>query len=222
MTVYKRFEDIPHWTYNVVYADPPWQYKTWSDKGAGRSPERHYKTMPLEDIESFKVADIAHPDSVLFLWITGTLTATPRHKHLVNPSGGHMAVMDYESIVHALMYHWGFECRALAFVWIKTNPTFEGDVFTAKDIFGGTGKYTSQNAEFCYVGVRGKPGLPTVSMTPQVVVSPVMEHSRKPEIVRDRIRQMYDGKRIELFSREDSKGFDAFGNETGKFNEVKS
>lgn len=220
MTVYNCFKDIPWLHYNVVYADPPWEYKTWSKKGAGRSPERHYPTMPLEDIEQFKVADIAAPNSVCFMWITGTLLGTPRHKHLVDPPLGHRAVMEYEAIHMALMDYWAFECRALAFVWIKTNKNFTGDSFTEKDLFRYKGKYTSQNAEFCFVGVRGKPGLPVESMVPQVIVSPVQEHSRKPEEVRNRIRRMYPGPRIELFSREDSKGFDAFGNETGKFNGV--
>ena len=31
--------------YSVIYADPPWSYKVWSDKGKGRSAENHYPTM---------------------------------------------------------------------------------------------------------------------------------------------------------------------------------
>lgn len=33
--------------YNVIYADPPWSYKVWSKKGAGRSAESHYPTMSI-------------------------------------------------------------------------------------------------------------------------------------------------------------------------------
>ena len=36
--------------YQIIYADPPWQYKVWSKKGNGRSAESHYKTMNIEDI----------------------------------------------------------------------------------------------------------------------------------------------------------------------------
>ena len=31
--------------YKVIYADPPWAYKVWSKKGAGRSAESHYPTI---------------------------------------------------------------------------------------------------------------------------------------------------------------------------------
>lgn len=39
-----------HGKYSVIYADPPWHYRVWSKKGAGRSAESHYSTMSLEDI----------------------------------------------------------------------------------------------------------------------------------------------------------------------------
>ena len=29
--------------YNVIYADPPWTFKTFSNKGKDRSPEKHYQ-----------------------------------------------------------------------------------------------------------------------------------------------------------------------------------
>ena len=32
--------------YKVIYADPPWAYKVWSKKGAGRSAESHYRHLP--------------------------------------------------------------------------------------------------------------------------------------------------------------------------------
>lgn len=41
--------------YNIIYADPPWQYKVYSKKGLGRSAESHYQTMSLEDIQMLPV-----------------------------------------------------------------------------------------------------------------------------------------------------------------------
>ena len=35
--------------YNVIYADPPWSFKTYSDKGKDRSPEKHYSVMTFKD-----------------------------------------------------------------------------------------------------------------------------------------------------------------------------
>lgn len=37
--------------YDIIYADPPWSFKTYSDKGKGRSAEKHYPTMNKLDIQ---------------------------------------------------------------------------------------------------------------------------------------------------------------------------
>ena len=56
--------------YKVIYADPPWAYKVWSKKGAGRSAESHYPTMDIEAIKALPVGELADKDCALFLWIT--------------------------------------------------------------------------------------------------------------------------------------------------------
>ena len=33
--------------YGVIYADPPWHFCVYSEKGTGRSADRHYPTMDL-------------------------------------------------------------------------------------------------------------------------------------------------------------------------------
>lgn len=43
----------------------------------------------------------------------------------------------------------------------------------------------------------------------------VREHSRKPEVFYDIVREVSPGPRIDVFSREDREGFDAWGNEKG-------
>lgn len=54
--------------YQIIYADPPWKYKVYSQKGEGRTAESHYHTMNIEEIRSLPVADIADTDCILFLW----------------------------------------------------------------------------------------------------------------------------------------------------------
>ena len=56
--------------YKVIYADPPWTFTVWSEKGGGRGAERHYQTMSKEDIQRLPVERIAADNSVLFLWVT--------------------------------------------------------------------------------------------------------------------------------------------------------
>ena len=62
--------DLPETTtlYPIIYCDPPWTYEHSSSDS--RKIENHYPTMTLEEICLLPVADIATPDSVLFLWTT--------------------------------------------------------------------------------------------------------------------------------------------------------
>jgi N6-adenosine-specific RNA methylase IME4 len=54
----------------VLYADPPWRYENPPMGGGNRSIENHYPTMELEQICALPVGDIAHDDSVLYMWAT--------------------------------------------------------------------------------------------------------------------------------------------------------
>ena len=54
----------------VLYADPPWQYENPPMGGSNRSIENHYPTMTLEEICALPVANVAHENSVLFMWAT--------------------------------------------------------------------------------------------------------------------------------------------------------
>lgn len=48
--------------YSIIYADPPWAYRTYSKKGQGRSAESHYPTMSIEDIKALPVGELADKD----------------------------------------------------------------------------------------------------------------------------------------------------------------
>ena len=54
----------------VLYADPPWRYEHPPMGGSNRSIENHYPTMALEEICALPIRDVAHNDSVLFMWAT--------------------------------------------------------------------------------------------------------------------------------------------------------
>lgn len=59
---------LPEGQFNVIYADPPWQYDNAGISGAA---ENHYPTMPIEDICNLKIPSASN--SVLFLWVTNPL-----------------------------------------------------------------------------------------------------------------------------------------------------
>ena len=56
--------DLPKGEYDVIYADPPWDY---SFKFRG-NPENHYPTMKTDDICKLEIP--SSPNAMLFLWAT--------------------------------------------------------------------------------------------------------------------------------------------------------
>ena len=105
------------------------------------------------------------------------------------------------------MKSWGFEYKTIAFTWIKKNKK-------NKDTnFWGMGSWTRSNPEYCLLGVKGKPKSVSHSVH-SVIESPIEEHSKKPNIIRDKIVELCgDIKRIELFSRQKVKGWDSVGDQ---------
>jgi N6-adenosine-specific RNA methylase IME4 len=73
---------------------------------------------------------------------------------------------------------------------------------------------TRANSEDCLFAVRGKLPERLDASICQHITAPRMEHSAKPEIIRDKLIQLLgDVPRIELFSRSNIDGWDAWGNQ---------
>jgi N6-adenosine-specific RNA methylase IME4 len=61
----------------LIYADPPWKFEVYSEKGLERAPDQHYPTLTDTEIMNFRVGgalvpQIAHRDAALFLWCTSS------------------------------------------------------------------------------------------------------------------------------------------------------
>ena len=75
------------------------------------------------------------------------------------------------------------------------------------------GSWTRSNPEFLLLGTKGNPKKVSSSVH-SVIESKIQEHSKKPDIIRDKIVELCgDKKRIELFARCKCDGWDSFGNE---------
>ncbi len=75
------------------------------------------------------------------------------------------------------------------------------------------GWWTRSNAELCLLATKGNPQRFSKNVH-QLIVSPVEEHSKKPDETRDRIVKLAgDLPRIELFARQKADGWDIWGNE---------
>lgn len=62
--------NLPQGPFGVILADPPWSFETYSDKGKGRSADRHYRCMDLFQIRTLPVHMITARNCVLYLWAT--------------------------------------------------------------------------------------------------------------------------------------------------------
>ena len=79
--------------------------------------------------------------------------------------------------------------------------------------FYGLGFWTRGNAEVCLLATRGHPKRQAANIH-QFIISPIQEHSRKPEEAREKIvALMGDVPRVELFARQSPPGWDVWGNE---------
>jgi len=174
--------------YNVIYADPPWSFKTYSDKGKDRSPEKHYSVMTFKDICNMPVGNIARDNSVLLMWTIDPLLDK----------------------AFEVIKAWGFTYKTVAFTWAKLNKTKPG-------FFTGLGYWTRGNPEMCLLATKGKPKRLSKSV-PQLVVDKRREHSRKPDIMYQHIENLLEGPYIELFARQKRNGWDSWGNEVNKWN----
>jgi N6-adenosine-specific RNA methylase IME4 len=167
--------------YQIIYADPPWNYK---DQGCSGTMANHYPGMNLADICNLNVRSISADNCILFLWST------------------------YPMLKEALtvIESWGFKYKSIAFLWIKLNKSGNGKFF-------GLGRWTRGNTEPCLLATKGKPKRMSASVF-QIIETPIQRHSKKPEEARSKIIElMGDLKKIELFAREKTIGWDVWGNE---------
>jgi len=183
--------------YEIIYVDPPWDYKRKGGPKHIGTAAQTYPTMSDKDVYNLNVDELADDNCFLFLWATWPKLAE--------------GIKSIES--------WGFRYVTAAFVWVKTNKK------ATETLFWGSGHYTRANSEICLLGVKGKPkvmnhGVHQVipnDIMPSELVVPNTKHSRKPKEARDRIIKLCgDIKRIELFATEDTEGWDAWGYELFK------
>ena len=140
--------------------------------------------MSIDELCALPVETLAEKDCLLFLW-----AAFPQLPEALR-----------------LIQAWGFTFKTVAFVWLKLNkksPTW----------FYGLGYWTRGNAEICLLAKRGKPKRRSAGVH-QFIISPMEEHSKKPDVTRDKIIELAgDLTRVELFARQKTPGWDVWGNE---------
>jgi len=176
---------LPEKKYSIIYADPPWRYSG----GKGINSKKWGNSLSSYECMNLK-----------------ELKSLPVEDIASDNSSLFMWVtlpMIKEGL--ELMSSWKFTYKTTAFVWNKT--------YKKGNPYCGMGYWTRSGCEICILGFRGKMERERKDVY-QVISSPVTQHSKKPDEIRDRIvRLMGDLPRIELFARHKIKGWDSWGNE---------
>lgn len=207
---------FPTGQFGCIVADPPWRFLTRSAAGRGRcpdgplrravqrenNPERHYKTLSLDEIKALPVGDFAAKDAVLLLWAVDPLLP---------------AALDVGAA-------WGFTFKTPGFYWAKMRRAGSRRHLLHEEpdhkMFPmGTGYWTRANPEICLLFTRGRPKRLATDVR-KLIIAPRREHSRKPDEQYERIEALVGGPYLELFARSTRPGWTSWGNETTKFDEA--
>ena len=175
--------------YNIIYADPPWQFNSKAYQDGNRDmlklEETQYDTMTINEIKQLPIKKMCADDCICFLWCVDSFLK--------------------EGI--EVLKSWGFEYKTIGFNWIKYYESGELCVNFAP--------YTLKSWEICLVGIKGKIGkIKVCNNVRGLLTNARTKHSKKPNEARNRIVQLIGDKpRIELFARQYTDGWDCWGNE---------
>lgn len=194
--------------FGVIYADPPWDYKMWSEKGKtgpkNRDPSNHYPVLDIEELFRLPVAPLREKACVLLLWATWPFLE--------------------QALV--LVKEWGFSYKT-CLPWLKLSRSDLPKI--------GTGYHVRHCTEPLLICTYGDPPVPDPKKRregvffneeeeecPGFYANRVGRHSAKPEGIYE-FCESYRGPYLELFARPDGglfperDGWTRIGNEiTGR------
>lgn len=190
--------------FNLIYADPPWQFSNVKTGGTMTSGSKHqYKsTMSVDEIKAMPIDSIAADDCILVMWYVGS--------------------MPKEAI--EVVEAWGFTIKNMnGFVWNKLTVNNKP--------FFGMGFWTRAGSESAIIATKGKPKVASrsvravgnydpASLDEVLGITcfsgsfPIGRHSEKPSEYREACVELAgDVPRVELFARKRTHKWSVFGNE---------
>ena len=180
--------------YGLIYTDPPWQ----QSKGGKRDcrpkqgKELDYQTLTLEEIKEIQ--------------IKASLLGEEKHNVFM------WTIDKYLHEAEEMMKEIGYTLHA-RMIWDKENgiaPAF-------------TVRFSHEYLLWFYK--KGKMLMPCKEERGKfttVLREPATQHSKKPKCAYEMLEKMFpDCKKLELFARNEYKGWDCFGNQTDYFEKIK-
>lgn len=180
---------VPH-GYNLIVADPPWRFESYSAAGEVKGAGAQYACVDTEQIaERFPLGDLANPGAcLLLLWCTGPLL--PRQL--------------------ALIPRWGFAYQT-CFAWSKVFPSGKPAI--------GTGYRVRARCEYVAVATVGSPQhAPFPGLFRGIRREHSRKPERFYELIEAKCPQL--ARRADVFARTRRPGWDAFGDQLDLFAEA--
>jgi N6-adenosine-specific RNA methylase IME4 len=187
---------MPAW-YDVALIDPPWPWKTWSAKGAKKSPSQQYRLMTLDEIRALPVKRLVRPGGCFVIWCTWPHIYTQ------------LCIIEQ-----------AWDLR------IKTGGDWAKRTVNGK-LRWGPGHIVRSVCEPWIIAVRGNghgPAGPSVKNLIETLGETsqdglAREHSRKPDEIYSTVEALTPGAwRADVYSRQRRPGWTSWGWEVDKFN----
>lgn len=188
------FPDLSPLSYDLILADPATRFETWGAAGEEKSPQAQYDTMSWADLAAMPVSQLGRGDTILFMW-----ACWPTLRQSIE-----------------LMDAWGFR-YVTGGAWHKRTKH-------GKSAFG-TGYVMRSASEPFLIGALGSPmtanNVRNIIETEDLAIidAEARGHSRKPDAQYELCERLVPRavRFVELFARQRRPGWDAWGNEIGKF-----
>lgn len=200
-------------TSDVGYMDPCWRFK---DEKGRIVPERHYRTMPVEDPLYNPDLPDDHPEKHMDM-----VHYRPDGVRLMKDMFGKNAIFFTWCTDHNL--HCGDLDKLCAYLGAERLPT---PIIWDKGQPNGSGWFVQHQHECCWIAIKGKWPRPSPGTAPASVQRfPRGEHSAKPREFYGLIEKMTSGdgiRRVEFFNRDGAPpGWTTYGDQSAQEEETR-
>lgn len=216
--------------YKIILADCPWAYSRDMGKNSNNGGIT-YDTLSKEDLGNLPIKDITANDCALFMW--GTWPKIEEAQYVIKQWGFDLKTVAFvwvkinptgEIIEYNKESHFSISKSDLKKITVDgkidvkefnnlAKELKEKDLTLKKGIYSGMGNWTNANSEFVLFAKKGTPHRLEKDVK-QIIIAPRGRHSAKPKEIHDRIIKIIgDVSRLEIFGREQVKGWDVIGNE---------
>ena len=189
------FAPLKPGAHDFVMIDCPWPFEVRTKNGIKKSPEAHYKTMPMDEIAKLPVADLLADGGVVWMWCTWPLFG---QQHLICENA------------------WGLKVRTGG-AWSKRTRSGKLRVGTGYVLRTVCEPFLIAAKHGHKFRARGKALNLIETLDCLELPGRAREHSRKPDEAYELVERLTPGwTRADVFAIDVRPGWNQFGDELGK------